>query len=444
MGISCALVVAIVCLSVASTQRPAHFNVDKEVRKSIVSTRSRHAQPAVDHTKPERSSPEGDHDHTMPERGSPEGDHGHEGAEKSPFIWDNPHDRENVNKLQQIAGRIDWIIGKVVLGVLLLSPALPSMIEWSLSGHSPYPFLLNQNSVPSWPNNLYELVSAMALLGVDLILLAGVEYDWHLTMYWLRLILILQFGVLGFALHAWCIVSETSPYRSKPVPVPVEDASDSKAEDASASPASPFRDALFSKVMGTVQRAQSQVGHFQDQVQAWVHMPAPLLASTQYQDVGTPLVRLCVLFLAQCILVSFYCNAVEEQVELTPKAYAFWIAAIPMQIIAKQMMGAPFCQEISFWNDMLHSDADAVVQRGDDESSPTIQMSKTSCIIRSAMSYYANNFCIALIALTLPLFMLAAESEIEFVKDCFAVVFITTLDDLSESVALHIKPPLPV
>jgi len=424
MGISCALVVAIVCLRVASTQRPAHLIADKEVRKSAVATRSPSSLQVL-------SAAEGDHGHALESV-----------IKTSPFSWDNPHDKANGNKLMQIAGRIDWKIAKIVLGVVLLLPALPPMIGWLLSGHSPYPFLLPQNSVPSWPNNLYELVSAMALLGVDLILLAGVEYDWHLTMYWLRLILVLQFGVLGFGLHAWCIMSENSPYRSKAVPVPVEDESDVQAEETST--ANPLRDALFSKVMGSVARAQSQVGHLRSGLQAWVHIPEPLLASTQYQDVGTPLVRLCVLFLAQCVLVGFYCNAVEEQVELTPKAYAFWMAALPMQIIAKTQMGAPFCQEISFWNDMLHADADAVVQRGDDESAHTIKMSKMSCIIRSVMSFYANSFCIALIALTLPLFMLSAASEIEFVKDCFAVVFITTLDDLSESVALHIKPPLPV
>merc|ERR1719158_933997 len=54
------------------------------------------------------------------------------------------------NKLRQIAGRVDWRLAKVVLGVLLLLPALPYMIRWQLSGHSPYPFLLNPNAVESW------------------------------------------------------------------------------------------------------------------------------------------------------------------------------------------------------------------------------------------------------------------------------------------------------
>jgi hypothetical protein len=350
------------------------------------------------------------------------------------------------NILLQFAERIDWKIAKVVLGVVLLLPSMPSMIGWQLSLHAPYPFLLSQNSVPSWPNNLYELVSAMSLLGLDLILLGAVEYDWHLTMYWLRIWLFLQYGVLGFICHFYGIISVNSPYESEKKKVLVPEQNDGGALDeaATAPTAAPLRDTMFSNVMGSVAIVRSSAGQLHQHVKAWVYVPPPLQATTQYQDVGTPLVRLCILTVAQTIMIYFYFNAMEAEGALTPQAYSFWMAAIPVQIVAKTQMGTPFCEEICFWNDILHAEAGSVVQRGDDKDAPTIQLSYSSCLIRAAMSYYANCWNIALIALTLPLFLLSAATGGDFVKDCFAVVFITTLDDLGESVSLLIKPPHPV
>jgi hypothetical protein len=74
----------------------------------------------------------------------------------------------NGSKLFEIAAAIDWRLVKIVLGILLLLPAMPPMVRWMLTGHSPHPFLLSDSATPGWPNWMHDAVTAMGLLGVDL------------------------------------------------------------------------------------------------------------------------------------------------------------------------------------------------------------------------------------------------------------------------------------
>merc|ERR1712070_1351308 len=112
----------------------------------------------------------------------------------------------------------------------------------------------------------------MGLLGVDLILLAGVEYDWEKTMRILEIVLFSWFGVLGFGGLLYSIMSENSAYGN----------------------------AWQRK--GSVPEGESE----------------PLEIDSQYQDVGKSLVHLSILFLAQSTLMIFYGNNMTAKVELTP------------------------------------------------------------------------------------------------------------------------------
>lgn len=252
------------------------------------------------------------------------------------------------------------------------------------------PFLIEQDQV-NWSRWLYDSVQILAVVGVDLIMLAGVEYDWVTGITCVRNFLKIMYGGLGLVTLMYSIMSKHSKHG---------------------------------------ENAYGKGGEFESE---------PLEATNQFQDVRTSLVFLTVLTIAQVTFVKFYFNQMMTKVEFTAQAYRYFLCAIPMQVVGQGMLGADFCTELRLWNKLLNSPGvGATVQVGDDGSAEVVKVSYASCLIRSMMSFYANNLSIACMFLTLPLFMMSAASDIDFVKDCFAVVFITTIDDLGDAIPLKV------
>jgi len=296
---------------------------------------------------------------------------------------------ENSPTAPSAVNPIDWSLVKIVLGALLLAPAVPAMLRWDMSGRPPHPFLLSENAV-TWPGWLYDLVQHMAIVGVDLILLGGVEYDWTTTLLYTRNLFLIR-AALGFAAFIYSVTNERSPYGKH----------------------------------------------------SWNNFGADngaLEITNKFQDIGTSLVHLVVLILAQITFFAFFVGEMMHPAALTPLAYKYWAAAIPMQIISRNLMGRSFCNEVQFWNLLFHADAEAgtQLQREFGGKKITIAANPVRMFIRALMSFYVNNISMSLVAITLPLFMMTAPTDIDFVKDCFAVVFITTLDDVGEMMPLKV------
>jgi hypothetical protein len=284
-------------------------------------------------------------------------------------------------------------LAKIILGGLLVLPVISPMVRWELSGKPPHPFLLSENAV-DWHEWQQDLGQFMALLGVDLMLLGGAEYNWRTTMYVLGGILLVR-TVYGFTSFVYCLTSLDSPY-------------------------------------GEFAKEEVKATHSVDD-------SGTIMASNAFQDLGTSFVRLAILICAQVVFFGFFVMEMIDEVNLTYKAYRYWLAAIPMQFISRSMLGRSICNEVACWNRLFHLEAGTPIVREKEGMSTTILQNKASILVRAAMSFYVNNVCMTLIALTLPLFMMSSATDIDFVKDCFAVVFITTLDDIAE-IQLTIPP----
>lgn len=286
---------------------------------------------------------------------------------------------------------IDWRIAKIVLGIAFLVPAMPAACKSALRGVPLSPFILERDMV-TWPTWLYDSVHIVAIVGVDLIILGCIEFDWAIAVTAVRIVLVVLYGGVGLASFLYCVMSKNSAFGDE---------------------------------------AYGKLGKLETDI---------LTATNRFQDVGTSAVKLTVLMMAILIFMKFYSLNIMMEVPLTPKAYRYFYAAIPMQIIGKSMLGYDFRSEARLWHRLIHSaGVGATLQRGDDRSDEIVKVTYSDCIIRSVMSYYSNNVCIAYLFLTLPVFMLNCAGDIDFVKDCFAVMFITTLDDLSESIPLRLQ-----
>merc|ERR1719199_1710857 len=122
----------------------------------------------------------------------------------------------------------------------------------------------------------------------------------------------------------------------------------------------------------------------------------PLAAESQYQDLDLSLVRLFVVLIVQTILIWMYAQEMVKIVPLSYKAYKYWLCSIPMQIIARELMGRSFCAELRLWYRLLHAKEGSIVQRGDDDANAkTFKAHYPDFLARAMMSYYANCLCMA-------------------------------------------------
>lgn len=306
---------------------------------------------------------------------------------KSPISWLAAN---NQNAMYALKGQL---ILKFLLGFGLLLPSLTAMLRWQLDGHPPHPFLLSEDSTPDWPRWQHDLCQICALVGIDLMMLSLVEYDWDWSMHYLCIALFLL-TLVGLGSFLYCVFNaKSSPYKVG---------------------------SEFSKRCGQDSKSFE--------------------VSTQYQDVNRTLPHLMIVAVCQILLLSFYMGEMMRKVELNRSAYLFWTAAVPMQIIARTQMGRSFCAEMFFWNTMLHAKEGRMIKCGDDENATYIEINYAQLVLRAVVSFICNNLGLMLIAYTLPLFMMSSATPIDFVKDCFAVVFITTLDDC-DSVTLSLANP---
>jgi hypothetical protein len=288
---------------------------------------------------------------------------------------------------ETVGFKINWILFKLILGFLLLLPSMPNMIMWEAKGNPPHPFILPQEAVPNWRASSYDLCQVMALVGIDLLFLGGLEYNWQTAVTLFRFFITAR-AVQGFIVFTYG-VTRGSTYRKE---------SEEKKDTVT------------------------------------------IIAENRFQDFTTSLVHISVLIAAQMTFMKFYTWEMTKPMPFTARSYVYWLAAVPMQVVARGLMGRSFCHECTFWHTMLHIRETDIIKAGelDDEAEP-IDIKYSSVVIRSLMSFYVNNLSMAWIALSLPVFTMSAPTDIDFVKDCFAIVFITTLDDLPDNVTLTVQ-----
>lgn len=279
----------------------------------------------------------------------------------------------------------------IVIGMVLVGPVLPANFKWSLSGQPPDPFILCKEAVPTWPRWVYDAVHFSAILGMDLMMLGGIQYSWDTTLLCVRIFIFVYFFFFGFACFLYTVLSKNSA-----------------------------------------------VGAAQNKLEE-----EPLVADNRYQNFGTSSLKVSVVLIGTMIFMSYYMDHLTAEVKISehPRAYLYFFAGIPMQILAEGMLGPPFTSETHFWYRMLNAEKGSRVQVGSGRTAQIVDLDFRECLLRAMMAYWANLVCCSTLVFTLPLFLMCSDANIDFVKDCFAIVFIATLDMLNDSIDHKLLSP---
>mmetsp|Transcript_117779 Transcript_117779/g.366969 ORF Transcript_117779/g.366969 Transcript_117779/m.366969 type:complete len:403 (+) Transcript_117779:52-1260(+) len=163
--------------------------------------------------------------------------------------------------------------------------------------------------------------------------------------------------------------------------------------------------------------------------------PGGDLTESMYMDLTVGFHSVLPVFLVQMALMAFYINQLNDPKSDTKDAknvrFGYWIVGVMIQLFAgEQQLGSPYCRK--FWKQVLTSD----------KQSPVYHVSERIVKVydvlplpygkvwraRSWMDFVMNSMARDLLMYTFPI-MLCVEDPLDFVKDCCAVFFITTLDD---------------
>jgi len=144
-----------------------------------------------------------------------------------------------------------------------------------------------------------------------------------------------------------------------------------------------------------------------------------------FLDLPSPFAESFVRFLGQTVLIGYYWHYLFTLSKFDN--LSFWLATLPVQLLAKHQMGSPYQDIRSKWKMIFSSCQYRLADTGDLKK----MNARSELNIRCWMSWFVNHVYYQSLILSVPLMLMQSETGIDFVKDAFAVMFIPTLDDLS-------------
>lgn len=149
-------------------------------------------------------------------------------------------------------------------------------------------------------------------------------------------------------------------------------------------------------------------------------------AKCTYQDINKPFEQCLFKFGLQVMLLIFYTRSllsIDSVATITNQQLIFFLCGIPIAVIGIEEASNFFNNQYAFWWLL------AKHPKGHE---------RTNWQIRAFLSWVVNEVMQMFVFMTLPLVLMSADSELEFVKDATAVLFITALDDLSEAASIEL------
>jgi len=152
-----------------------------------------------------------------------------------------------------------------------------------------------------------------------------------------------------------------------------------------------------------------------------------------YEDVLSDLTQLIVVFIAQTVLFFYllYASFVNYK-DSSDVTYGFFITAYLVQMSGMFKRGADSVLgptwKLERFRGMTHINRNVEYQKGQD----WVSVGQWKMELRKVMGFTVNTVYRDLIAFLTPIVLMQSDDAMDFVQNCFAVSYITTLDDLSE------------
>jgi len=147
--------------------------------------------------------------------------------------------------------------------------------------------------------------------------------------------------------------------------------------------------------------------------------------------------QLIMVFCTQSILFIFFLFAsFIKYTDSTSITYGFFLVGYQVQMAGmfgrgkEAQIGRPW--NIQRWRGMLRMNRNVEYQQGEN----WVSVDQWNMEVRNVMGFIVNTIYRDFIAFLTPIVLMQSEGAMDFVQNCFAVTYITTLDDLSDELEL--------
>jgi len=164
-----------------------------------------------------------------------------------------------------------------------------------------------------------------------------------------------------------------------------------------------------------------------------------------YEDVTSDFMQLVVVFTAQsCLFLYLFYASFVQYTDASDVTYHFWVTAYLVQMSGIFKRGKD-SQLGPTWNierfsGMTHMNEDVEYQKGEEWHS----VAQWKMQVRRVMGFTVNTVYRDLIAFLTPIVLMQSDDAMDFVQNCFAVSYITQLDDIGDGKELvyHLRQGL--
>lgn len=150
--------------------------------------------------------------------------------------------------------------------------------------------------------------------------------------------------------------------------------------------------------------------------------------TSKYMDLTYPIRRLFPMFIIQGALLLLYVdnlNSDDDTKDIEKVKFSYWIVGVLLQLYAgDRQLGDAYNK--NYWDAL---DKSVLKDQKHCVFNTCSLTYGTEWDMRNFMDFTINSVCRLIIMFTFPI-MLCVEEPLDFVKDCTAVFFMTTLDDL--------------
>lgn len=152
-----------------------------------------------------------------------------------------------------------------------------------------------------------------------------------------------------------------------------------------------------------------------------------------YLDFGdTPTAKAVLICIGQCLLAKFLANSAIETEQSMEPSYLYWLTAfMGVQVTAifgrgtDSQVGSPF--RGSLWSFLISNASQLCLQK--DGEADSFRPGAAKVYLRGLMSFVTNGIVRDSVAYITPILLMGSSSDLEFVQNALAVLFIPTLDD---------------
>jgi hypothetical protein len=162
---------------------------------------------------------------------------------------------------------------------------------------------------------------------------------------------------------------------------------------------------------------------------------SPCTADNIYMDLNCRLGKVVAIFFVQVLLCCLFQENMNDDkdagnLELKHVKWMYWLGGVMIQMFAAdEQLGKEY--QGQFWNHVF-TDKQYTVMHNEAvyQFSFIDRTHLTEFKIRWFMDFFVNSICRLVVLYAFPI-MLCVEEPLDFVKDCTAVFFMTTLDDIA-------------